>query len=150
MERLTINELVAMLGGLMLAGGVFVNWYAAVSTRATIAGTTGLGSYTGWESHHIMRWVLLVIASAPFILAYIIARDHQLTWARGELTAVLAIVAFGLILYTGVIDRPGEPPGQIELRGGWYLALAGGALMLIGAALRTSETERRRKPPGTI
>jgi hypothetical protein len=39
------------------------------------------------------------MAIAPFILAYIVARDHQLTWARGELTAVLSIFAFGALLY---------------------------------------------------
>ncbi|MDX6689896.1 MAG: hypothetical protein QOG15_1353 [Solirubrobacteraceae bacterium] len=150
MERLTLNELIAMLGGLMLAGSLFTNWYASVSKLATIAGTTGVGTYSGWEVHSILRWPLLVIAVAPFVLAYIIARDHQLTWARGELTAVLAIVAFGMLFYVGVIDRPGDPPGQIELRWGWYVALAGGALMLVGAALRSEETERRRKPPGTI
>lgn len=150
MERLSVNELVAMLGGLMLAGGLFAKWYASVSTLATLAGTTGKGTYSGWDVHTILRWPLLIIAVAPFILAYIIARDHQLTWARGELTAVLAIVAFGLLLYVGVIDRPGDPPGQIELRWGWYVALAGGALMLGGAAMRSEETARRRKPPGTI
>ncbi len=150
MERLTINELVAMLGGLMLAGGLFAPWYESVSRLATIAGSTGLGTYSGWDAHNILRFALLAIAVAPFILAYIIARDHQLTWARGELTAVLAIVAFGLLLYVGVIDRPGDPAGQIELEWGWYVALLGGTLMLAGAALRSNETERRRKPPGTI
>lgn len=150
MERLTVNEFAAMLGGLMLAGALFANWYESVSMLAQIAGSTGSGTYSGWEVHSVIRWVLLVIAIAPFILAYIVARDHQLTWARGELTAVLAIVAFGLLLYVGVIDRPGEPAGQIELEWGWYVALVGGALMLGGAAMRASETERRRKPPGTI
>jgi len=150
MERLTVNELVAMLGGLMLAGGLFAPWYESVSRLATIAGATGFGTYSGWDAHHIMRFGLLVIAVAPFILAYIIARDHQLTWARGELTAVLAIVAFGLLLYVGVIDRPGDPAGQIELEWGWYVALLGGTLMLAGAAMRSQESERRRKPPGTL
>jgi hypothetical protein len=42
------------------------------------------------------------------------------------------------------------PPGQIELAWGWYLAFAGSALMLVGAARRSGESERRRKPPGTI
>jgi hypothetical protein len=77
---------------------------------------------------------------------------HELTWARGELTAVLAIVALGLVLYVGVIDRPGEPPGQIELEWGWYVALAG-ALMLAGAALRRARasgaaSRRARSDPG--
>jgi hypothetical protein len=150
MKRLTIHELVAMLGGLLLAVGVFVTWYEAVSPLAVLAGHRGLGVYSGWEAHSILRWVLLVIAIAPFVLAYIIVRDHELTWARGELTAVLAIAALGMLLYVGVIDRPGEPPAQIELEWGWYLALAGSVLMLSGAALRSGESERRRKPPGTI
>jgi uncharacterized membrane protein YoaK (UPF0700 family) len=150
MERLTINELVAMVGGLMLAAGLFASWYAAVSPLAELAGRQGIGAVSGWEAHAILRWLLMVVAIAPFVLAYIVARDFQLTWARGELTAVLAILAFGIVLYVGVIDRPGEPSGQIELRWGWYVALAGSLLMLAGAARRSGETERARKPPGTI
>ena len=150
MERLSVNELVAMFGGLLLAGALFTDWYEAVSPLATLADTTGVGTYSGWETHSILRWPLLVMAIAPFILAYIVLRDHQLTWARGELTAVLSIFAFGALLYVGVIDRPGEPAGQIELEWGWYVALLGSILMLAGSALRTGETARRRKPPGTI
>ena len=150
MKRLSVNEFVAMLGGLLLAGALFADWYEAVSPLATLAGAAGVGSHSGWETHLILRWPLLVMAVAPFILAYIVARDHQLTWARGELTAVLSIFAFGALLYVGVIDRPGEPAGQIELQWGWYVALLGAVLMLAGSALRTGETARRRKPPGTI
>jgi hypothetical protein len=150
MGRLSRSELLAMIGGLLLAGGVFAPWYDLVSRLASLAGYHGLGSHSAWHAHAILRWLLLVIAIAPFVLAYIIVRDHELSWARGELTAVLAILAVGLVLYVGVIDRPGEPPGQIELGWGWYVALAGSALMLVGAARRTGMTERRRKPPGTI
>ena len=121
-----------------------------MSPLAVLAGTKGIGTSSGWETHLILRWPLLVMAIAPFILAYIVARDHQLTWARGELTAVLSIFAFGALLYVGVIDRPGEPAGQIELEWGWYVALLGAILMLAGSALRTGETVRRRKPPGTL
>jgi hypothetical protein len=149
-ERLTINELLAMVGGLLLGGGIFAPWYASVSRLAELAGVRGLGVYSGFQAHQILRWALLLFAIAPFILAYIVARDHQLTWARGELTAVLSIAAVGMLLYVGVVDRPGDPSGQIELRWGWYAALAGAILMLAGSALRTGETERRRKPPGTI
>lgn len=150
MQRLTVNELVAMLGGLLLGACLFADWYSAVSPLATLAGETGVGTYSGFETHPVLRWLLLVMAAAPFILAYIVARDHQLAWARGELTAVLSIFAFGVLLYVGVIDRPGEPSGQIELAWGWYVALLGAALMLAGSARRTGETARRRKPPGTI
>jgi hypothetical protein len=149
-RRLTRDELVAVLGGVLLAGGLFAPWYDSVSPLAAIAGFAGRGAHSGWQVHDVLRWALLVMAIAPFVLAYIVVRDHELSWVRGELTAVLAITAVGLVLYVGVVDRPGEPPGQIELGWGWYVALAGSALMLVGAARRTGEAERRRKPPGTI
>jgi hypothetical protein len=150
MGRLTRNELMAVIGGVLLAGGLFAPWYDSVSRLASVGGFAGVGSHSAWEVQDILRWILLVAAIAPFVLAYIVARDHQLSWARGELTAVLAIVAVGLVLYVGVIDRPGEPPGEIELGWGWYVALAGCLLMLVGAAARTGETGRGRKPPGTL
>lgn len=150
MKRLTAYELVAMAGSVLLVSGLFANWYDVVSPLAVLAGHRGLGSYSGWEAHKIIRFVLLVTAIAPFVLAYIVVRAHQLSWARGELTAVLAIIAVGLVAYVGVVDRPGAPPSQIELGWGWYAAFAGTLLMVAGAARRTGETERRRKPPGTI
>ena len=60
---------------------------------------------------------------APFILAYIIATDAKLSWARGEMTMVTSIAALGLIFYNGVIDRPGEPSAAISVKYGWFLAL---------------------------
>ena len=150
MKRLTVNELLAVAGGLLLAGALFAPWYESVSPLASIAGLAGLGTVSAWEAHAVLRWLLLVVAFAPFVLAYIVVRDHRLSWVRGELTAVLAIAAVGIVLYVGVVDRPGEPPGQIELGWGWYVAFAGTVLMVAGAALRTGETARRRKPPGTI
>ena len=81
-----------------------------------------------------MRWLLLAAAVAPLILVWIVVRDHELSWARGEVTAVVGIAAFGLIFYAGVIDRPGEPSGEISLGIGWFLALLGSILMIAGAA----------------
>ena len=77
------------------------------ATRASTA--SGPATFTGWEVHTILRWLLLAAAAAPFILAYIIVRGHALSWPRGEMTAVVAIAAFGLVVYNGLIDRPGEP-----------------------------------------
>ncbi len=150
MATLTRNETVAMAGGGLLAAGVFLKWYEAVSPNAELAGTQGLSVATGWEAHPLMRLVLLAAAIAPFILAYIVLTDKHLSWARGELTAVIAIAAFGLLFYNGLVDRPGRPAAQIELEYGWYVATVGSLLMLAGSALRSAEVERRRKPPGTI
>jgi hypothetical protein len=81
---------------------------------------------------------------------WIVIRDHELSWPRGEMTAVVAIAAFGIVGYLGVIDRPGEPPGEIALKAGWFGAMAGVILMAIGGALRASGAERPRKPPGVL
>ena len=54
------------------------------------------------------------------------------------------------MLYNGVIDRPGEPSGAISVKYGWFLALLASLVMTVASAMRSSEHERARKPPGTI
>jgi predicted lysophospholipase L1 biosynthesis ABC-type transport system permease subunit len=139
-----------MAGGALLAISVFLPWYGTdpANRFAQIDGSRG--NQSCWEVHPILRWLLLAAAVAPFILAYIIANDVHLSWARGEMTLVTSIAAFGLIVYNGVIDRPGEPSSAISLKFGWFLAVLGTLAMIFGAALRSSEHERPRKPPGTI
>ncbi|MEA2273139.1 MAG: hypothetical protein QOI98_1847 [Solirubrobacteraceae bacterium] len=139
-----------MYGGLMLAISIFLPWYHHKGNLGGIAGKSGDVTVSGWQTHTIMRFLLLLAAAAPFILAYIIAQDHALSWPRGEMTAVTAIAAFGLIGYHAFVSKPGDPTGQVSLRFGLFLAILATGLMLVGAATRSSETERPRKPPGTI
>ena len=148
--RLHRNEYLGMLGGALLALSVFLPWYGTdVASRfSNIDGERG--NQSCFDVHPILRWLLLAAAVAPFILAYIIANDIKLSWARGEMTAVTSIAAFGLVVYNGIIDRPGEPSSAISLEFGWFLAVLGTLMMIAGAALRSSEHERARKPPGTI
>jgi hypothetical protein len=146
-ENLQRGEYIAMAGGLLLGVSLFLTWYSTKG-NGRINGQTG--DFSGWDAHSILRWLLLGAAAAPFILAYIIARDHALSWPRGEMTAVVAIAAFGLLFYNGVVDRPGEPRSLISLKFGYGLAVLGSLLMLFGAATRSGSTERKRKPPGTI
>ncbi len=150
-KKLTWHEFVAMAGAAALVLALFLPWYSAENRRATI-GTDGVGpgDFTGWEVHDIQRWLFIAAAAAPFILAYIVLRGHKLSWARGEMTAVSSIAAFGLIVYGGLIDKPGEPKGLIGIKYGWILALLAVIAMLVGSALRASEVERARKPPGVL
>ena len=84
------------------------------------------------------------------ILAWVILRDHELSWPRGEMTAVVGMIAVVLVLYVGLVDRPGTPSSQISLEFGWIVALLGCAAVTVGGALRASGTERPRKPPGVL
>ena len=148
-SRLSSNEWIAMAGGALLLIAVFLPWYGTSDNRfANIDGARG--TFSCWEAHPILRWLLIAAAAAPFILAWIIVRGHQLSWARGEMTAVSSIAAAGLIFYNGIVDRPGEPSGEISLEYGWFLALLATIISFYGSAVRASEVERARKPPGTI
>ena len=144
-SRVERGERIAIYGGIALAVGLFLTWY-----KVKTAGELPIGDLSGWDAHSKMRWLLLAAAVAPLILAWIIANDHALSWPRGQMTMVVAIAAFGLIAYNGLIDKPGESNSFTSLQYGWFISLAGTLLMLWGSVRRQSETEIRRKPPGTI
>ncbi len=148
--RLGRGEFLAVLGGVLLALGLILDWYSTNPDNANAEINGATGSLSGWEALPIVRWPLLAAALAPLILAWIILRDHELSWPRGEMTAVVAMIALVLVLYVGVIDRPGNPPGEISLEIGWFVSLVGCALEVVGGALRASGTERPRKPPGVL
>ena len=148
-RRVQRGERIAIIGGILLAVGLFLTWYG-LEKNGEVGSVRGPADLTGWEAHPTMRYLLLAAAIAPLILAYIIARDHQLSWPRGQLTSVVAIAAFGLVGYAGLIDKPGDSNSLIGLKWGWIVALLGPILMLAGSAMRQNETEIKRKPPGTI
>src|SRR4051794_3886814 len=128
-DRLGRGELIAAVGGALLVLGLFTPWDATAADNPNAMLNGSRGGFSGWEAPPILRWLLLAAASAPLILCWIIVRDHQLSWARGEMTAVVGVAAAGLVLYVGLLDRPGEPPAEIGLRLGWFLAVAGTFLM---------------------
>ena len=148
-SKLRRGELVAAVGGVVLAISVFlIAFTVSDNPNAQIAGEHADAAI--WKALTIIRYLLLLAAIAPIILVWIIARGHQLSWPRGEMTAVIGLTATTLLLYRGLIDRPGEPSGEIGLAYGWFLALLASIAMAAGGAIRASESERRRKPPGVL
>ena len=148
-DRISRSEWIAVSGGLLLAVAVFLPWYGTSDNpNAEVDGARG--DFSAWDVHPILRWLLLAAAAAPLILAWIVLRDHELSWPRGEMTAVVAMSALGLVLYSGIVTRPGEPRSEIGLQFGWFLALIGTIMMMVGGAKRSNEVERKRKPPGVF
>ncbi len=114
-DRISRSEWIAVAGGLLLAVAVFLPWYGTSDNpNAEIDGARG--DFSAWDVHPILRWLLLAAAAAPLILAWIVLRDHELSWPRGEMTAVVAMAALGLVLYSGIVTRPGEPRSEIGLQ----------------------------------
>ena len=149
-EGLQRSEIIAMVGGVLMALGLFLAWYHLKNANVSIGDTTGPADVTGCEVHTKIRWLLLAAAAAPLILSYIIVRGHALSWPRGEMTAVVAVAALGLIGYSAFVDKPGTVTSLVSLRYGVVVSLLGALLRLGGSAARASTTERPRKPPGVI
>lgn len=148
-SELRKGEIAAALGGVVLVLAVFLPAYSPSDNKfASVAGGNDPASI--WDANSISRYLLLLAAIAPIILVYIVIRRHELSWPRGELTAVIGLVAVTLLFWHGVIQRPGEPAGEVSLSYGWYLAFLGALAIAVGGAVRAATSERRRKPPGVL
>jgi hypothetical protein len=148
-RQLDRGELVAVLGGAVLGLSVFLAWYTLGNRFTVLGNCRGPNtSCTAWNSLLILRFLLLIAAIAPAILAWIILRGHALSWPRGEMTAIIAIFALGFTVFRGLVDKPGTPPGEIGITVGWWIGLVGGVLILVGSVWRTKESMVTRKPPG--
>ena len=151
LKALNRGELIATGGGILLGISLFVAWYALGNRFARLNACQGPNTTcTGWDALSGFRYGLLLAALAPAILLWIIARGHALAWPRGEVTAVVAVIALVLTLFRGVIDKPGSPSGEISLSWGFGLAIVGSLLILVGAMWRSQESAPRRKPPGVL
>jgi hypothetical protein len=148
-RQLDRGELIAVLGGAILGLSVFLAWYTLGDKYTVLGNCRGPdSSCTAWNSLLILRFLLLIAAVAPAVLAWIILRGHALSWPRGEMTAIIAIAALTFTVFRGLVDKPGTPPGEIGITFGWWIGLAGGVLILIGSVARTKESMTTRKPPG--
>lgn len=148
---------------LLLVSLLFLPWFSLdenpqrvgpdASADAFICGFGEFGC-TGFETFPILRWLLIAAALAPAILAWILIRGHKLSWAPGEMTMVVGFTAFVLVLYNGLIDRPGSQIAEsgVSLDFGYFVALLATALMSATGFLRSQESggAAARKAPGTV
>jgi hypothetical protein len=159
-RRLDRSEIVGMVAAVVLVISLFLEWFSlttdpSVVQRGGDAGNWACGvgndSCSAWDTFPILRWLLILAAAAPFILAWIVARGHALSWPRGELTAIVGLAAFVLIAYNGIVDKP-EDGLQISLSFGYWLALLSSLVIFLSGGMRAVESGggARRKPPATF
>jgi len=158
--RLTPAELGGCIAGIVLVGSLFLPWFATSETNdnSSLAGASGGETVTAFEVFPVLKWLLVAAAVAPFILSWIVARGHKLTWKPGEVTMVVGVTAFVLVLCNGIVlGKPEETQGpnvgqsiEISLQLGYLVALVA-ALALAGFGfLRQAHYTAGRKPPGVI
>ena len=150
-RELDRGELIAVVGGIILAVSLFLPWFSLGNSHAVLNSCRGPSTTcTGWHSFLVMRYLFLLGAVAPLILTWIIVRGHGLSWPRGELTAITAILMLVLILFRGAIDKPGSPRSEFSIDYGFGVAVVGALIILAGSLLRAQEGAERRKPPGVL
>jgi hypothetical protein len=157
LSRLTPAEYVGWAASAVLVGSMFLPWFGTSSTNpnSRLAGASGGATVNAWQTFSVLDLLLVLAASAPFILSWIIARGHKLTWKPGEVTMVAGITAFVLVLCNGIIlgrpkDEATDTAIEISLQIGYFVGLVG-CLGLAGSGyLRQSRYKEGRKPPGVI
>jgi hypothetical protein len=156
-SELRRSEIVGLVAALILIISLFLEWFSlgegAVRDEADdwVCGE-GNESCSGFNTFPIMRWLLLAAALAPIILTYIVVRGHELTWPRGELTAIVGLTAFVLIAYNGIVDKPSPNDIQVSLSYGYWIALLAAVGIFLGGGFRAVESGggAQRKPPATF
>ena len=151
-SRLTPGEFIGMAAGLVLFLSLWLPWFTTSEDNrfSRLAGASGGDGVNAWEVFSTLDILLVLAATAPFILSWIIARGHKLTWKPGEVTMIVGATAFVLILCNGIIlGRPGDSV-EIGLGIGYFVGLIASAGLLVAGYLRQAFYTSARKPPGVI
>ena len=146
---------------LLIIAILFLPWYSLDHNPQRVASNPdawvcGTGDYecTGFETFPILRWLLLLAALAPIILAWILVRAHKLSYPPGEMTMVAGFAAFVLIAYNGIIDKPGSGIAEtgVSLDYGYWIALVATVAIAGVGWTRSLESgaKQKRKAPGTV
>lgn len=150
LSRLSRGEFFGMAAALVLVLSLFLPWFSTSDSNpnSTIDGQRG--DLNAFDTFGSLHWWLIAAATAPFILSWIIARGHKLTWRPGEVTMIVGITAAALILLNGIIlGKPGDSV-EVGFKYGYLVALIGALGICIAGFVRQAEYERGRKPPGTL
>src|SRR4029079_9389663 len=92
-------------------------------------------SANAWTFYTTLDWLLVAACAAPFILTWIVARAHKLTWKPGEVTMLVGVVAFRLMLCNGIICGRPDPGIEVGLGIGWFVGLLASVGLLVAGYL---------------
>lgn len=154
-SKLTLGEYAGMVSALVLVGSLFLPWFGtnADNENSVIDSAPSVDpgeSATAWETFGTLRYLLLAAAIAPFLLSWIVARGHKLTWAPGEVTMIVGITSFVLIICNGIILGKPEPGIDVSLQIGYLVGLLASLGMAVSGYLRQALQTGGRKPPGSL
>jgi hypothetical protein len=153
LKRLHWSEPLGFVAGAILLFSLWLPWFSTSSNPNSKIGTAGIGpgqSATGWQTFRILDIMLAAACAAPFILAYIVARNAELSWKPGEVTMIVGIAAVVLILCNGLILGKPKPAIEVSLSYGWLVGLIGAIGLFASGFLRQALHTDAKKPPGVL
>jgi hypothetical protein len=159
-KRLHWAEFIGFAGVGVLLASMFLPWFSTSCDSLRPATPDGCnpnstlnglrGDFNAFETYKIMDILLVLACIAPFVLAYLVIRESQLSWRPGEVTMIVGMVAAALIWLNGIIlGRPGDSV-DIGIEIGYWIGLIGANMILAGGLIRQALGGRTRKPPGTL
>lgn len=144
--RLRRGEWIAGAGGVLLLVALFAfDWYGADARLGTLSFSVGAN---GWESHSILRWLVLLTVLAGVALWLLTAVEQ--TDAIPLSVAVAAVVA-GLVTticlaWRVLVDEPG-PNAFVNVKIGAWIGLLASAAVVVGAWLSMRDEDRTAPLP---
>jgi hypothetical protein len=152
-SELSPAELLGAISALVLLGSLWLPWFSTSGNPHSVIDSAHIGANSdanAFETFKLLDVALVAACTAPFILSWIIARGHALTWHPGEVTMVVGITAFVLILCNGIILGKPDPGIEISLSYGYFVGLLACAGMFVSGYLRQAVYTDARKPPGVL
>jgi hypothetical protein len=142
-----------MVAALLFGLSLFLPWFTTSDNPNSRIDSANVGpnsDASAWETFRILQYILLLAAIAPFVLAWIMARGHKLSWKPGELTMIVGITAFILVICNGIILGRPDPKIEIGLTYGYLLAIVSSLGMAVAGFIRQAYYTDAKKPPGVL
>ena len=153
-SHITKWERLGYVAGALLLISLWLPWYSTSSNPNSKITSAGIGpneSANAWETFGvILPWALVLLAIAPAILTWIVARNHELNWPPGEVTMISGLTGIVLVLCNGIILGKPAPHIEVSLAIGWFLALLACCLITYAGFRRQAMRDTVKKPPGVI
>ena len=149
--RIGLAELVGLAASVTLFVSLYLPWFQTDSENrnSRIGGLRSTNeAITAFVAYDTLQYLLIAACVAPIILALLVLFNKETTWDRGEVTAIVGIVALVLILFNGVIGGRPDDAVSVTLSIGYYLALLASFGIFAGGAMRMMEKGPTNKPPG--
>ena len=152
-SKVSPAEFAGMGAAVVLLASLWLPWFTTSgnpNSKLACSGEASSQCAVGPNDSATLDWLLVAACAAPFILTWIVARGHALTWKPGEVTMIVGIVAFVLILCNGIILGRPDPGIEVGLGIGYFVALIASLGLLAAGYLRQAVYATARKPPGVI